>query len=103
MKTISKAIRDQRRKPSAAYKGRKYRTEQVPDHLWPSFLIAKLHEESQEIAGSPRDVTEYADVLEVLLTLAAWFGFSALDIETARIKKVHECGSFSQRYVMVRP
>lgn len=65
-------------------------------------LINKLHEEVGEIAEKPFDVSEYADVHQVLIDLAAMNGISQGEIEIARQRKFEERGGFSQLRTIIR-
>jgi predicted house-cleaning noncanonical NTP pyrophosphatase (MazG superfamily) len=63
-------------------------------------LKAKLTEEAAEVAGSnSRDelLAELADVMEVILTLAAVHGYTGADLEEARAAKREERGGFDDR------
>ena len=63
-------------------------------------LEAKLSEECAELAATRySDVTEYADVFEVLLTLASRNGISEEDIAKARCRKRDERGGFDRGLV----
>ena len=67
------------------------------------FLQDKLHEELTELADSKfKDVDEYADVIEVLITLAEYHGVSKVDIEARRIEKLYERGGFKKGLVLNR-
>ena len=72
----------------------------VPNGMLPVFLAAKLHEEVEEVIEAPEDLDEYADVLEVLLTMAALSGISLEDIEKRRLEKRDRKGGFEQQYLM---
>lgn len=55
--------------------------------LHKSLLIGKLHEEVEEIARTPRNASEYGDVLACLIDLAALNGLKweyVLDAEQAK-------------------
>lgn len=74
---------------------RKGETEQrLHPSLHRAALINKLHEEVEEVARDPKNIDEYADVLEALQTLAWLNGFSEFEIEEARIRKERERGGF---------
>ena len=72
-------------------------------------LIAKLHEEAAEVeqaltgtADSPDSNTvagELADVMEVLLAIAADIGIGPAEVEQARVSKAEERGRFTRRLV----
>ncbi len=57
-------------------------------------LLLKLHEEAQEVAGDPTDLAEYADLLEVLLTLADHNGISLFNIIEECEAKREQFGGF---------
>jgi predicted house-cleaning noncanonical NTP pyrophosphatase (MazG superfamily) len=72
-------------------------------------LLAKLREETDEVDGAlnaPADrfdtaevVNELADVMEVLLAIAAELGIDHEHIEQTRITKAEERGGFAARIV----
>jgi predicted house-cleaning noncanonical NTP pyrophosphatase (MazG superfamily) len=64
-------------------------------------LCAKLVEEAHEVvmADDARLPEELADVLEVVLALAADLGFDAGGLERLRAAKATERGSFTERIV----
>lgn len=90
--TIFKAIRDNG--PVDLSKGGTVKY--VDDVSFSSLLLAKLHEEAEEIARDPRDVNEYGDVLEVLEELASRHGISLDQIRAAQLAKREERGGFSK-------
>lgn len=55
-------------------------------------LQLKLFEEVGEVCRAPRDVAEYADVLQVLFDLARYHGISEDEIEQARRAKADAKG-----------
>lgn len=57
-------------------------------------LVAKLHEETEEIAKDATDPAEYADLLETMLELARINRVPWPEIETAMAKKRRERGGF---------
>ena len=67
-----------------------------------AMLVAKLHEEASEVGNAPRDVTEYADVMEVLLQLAHFNGIPERAIFDCMLAKRTELGGFGHGYYMVR-
>jgi predicted house-cleaning noncanonical NTP pyrophosphatase (MazG superfamily) len=72
-----------------------------PDE-YQSLLRAKLREEVDELLGAndPANVAEeFADVLEVLFTLAAEFGIDRDQLEKHRRAKASERGGFVRRIV----
>lgn len=62
-------------------------------------LRDKLREEVDEFLDSNDDLTELADVLEVVYALAAHVGASREDLEALRMAKSAECGAFADRLV----
>ena len=63
------------------------------EHL--NYLIKKIDEEIKELSNTSfTDINEFADVIEVFYSIAKIKGISIEDIETARIKKNQEKGSF---------
>ncbi len=78
----------------------------MPDDAWREadkkesyeFLKLKLHEEIQELKDSDyKDINEFADVQEVLLSLLRLAKFRPTDLEVARIVKIKERGGFSNK------
>ena len=60
-------------------------------------LIAKLHEETDEISGSLTDselLEEIADVQQIIDDLCVTHGFTKDDLETVRAKKAAKKGGF---------
>lgn len=71
-----------------------------PMHV--ALLIAKLHEESEEIADSHcMNVEEYADVLQVLRDLAALHGIDWRQVAEARAAKARLRGGFLAGRAMI--
>ena len=65
-------------------------------------LKEKLHEEVQELAESDyKDLDEFADILEVLYSLARKAKFTPKTLEVARIIKLKERGGFSNKMLTV--
>lgn len=62
-------------------------------------LRRKFYEEAAEFFASPSS-KEMADVLEVLLACADFFGFDMKEAEEARKVKLSERGGFSKRIVL---
>lgn len=81
--------------------GRRYVTHQVLGPIRRLLLVQKMHEEVQEIAEAPTDPFEYADVLELLMELAASVDLSWDDVERARRSKRKERGGFEYGLVQV--
>lgn len=57
-------------------------------------LVAKLHEEVEEINRDPTSVEEYADVITALQSLAELHGVSRLDILKKELEKTERLGAF---------
>lgn len=59
-------------------------------------LFSKMFEEADEIASSDgEDVNEFADLLQVLMTLASVSKIEWADVEKARARKLMESGGFN--------
>ncbi len=79
------------------------RFERSPDVVL-GFTVAKLHEELSELQHAHfGDVQEFADVLEVLLRIAAVNGMTFADIEDARLKKLEAKGGFDNGVIWRKP
>ncbi len=65
-------------------------------------LIAKLHEETEEIADDATNPEEYADLFTAMLELARINGVDFDSIEAAFHKKYKEKGGFRKGMIMVR-
>ncbi len=65
-------------------------------------LIAKLREETEELAAS-KDPEELADVLEVVKALAGAIGSTEASVENTRRAKVEYAGGFQERIVWRMP
>jgi len=66
-------------------------------------ITEKLYEELEELENSNfDDIDEYADVIEVLITIAKTKGISKEDIWARRIEKLYEKGGFSKGLVLNR-
>ncbi|MFB9362035.1 nucleoside triphosphate pyrophosphohydrolase [Actinoplanes nipponensis] len=61
-------------------------------------LRMKLLEETQEYLHA-EDLGELADIVEVVFALATDLGYSAGDLEAARLSKYQRNGGFRQRYL----
>lgn len=95
---VEKLIRD--RLPAMMQaQGLKTYTRRLDDGAFDQALRAKLIEEAEETRTAPsRDLLEeLADVTEVVLALAELHGFTAEDVEAARITKRAERGGFDER------
>lgn len=65
------------------------------------FLERKLLEELNELEQSEyTDVYEYADVLEVLMSMAEFNGVDWKNVETTRRKKFEERGGFDKFLIL---
>lgn len=65
-------------------------------------LVAKLHEEVEEVHRALDDAEEYADVLQALFDLAKLNGISPSDIYLKLDEKEITAGGFTPGKVMVR-
>lgn len=64
-------------------------------------LNNKVSEELNELRDTAfNDINEFADVIETLYSMAKLQGISIEDIETARLKKLEEKGSFDNFLVL---
>ena len=81
----------------------------MPDDAWKEvcpveayeYLKEKLTEEIQELIDSDyKDILEYADVIEVLKTLAYYNNIELSRIEVARKIKLYERGGFSNKILI---
>lgn len=66
-----------------------------------ALLVAKMHEEVGEVADHLTDASEYADVLQALMDLAALCGVTWRSVELEQALKHNERGGFSGGKVMV--
>jgi predicted house-cleaning noncanonical NTP pyrophosphatase (MazG superfamily) len=62
-------------------------------------LEKKLHEEIDEYAENP-SIEELADILEVILALAEYNGFSKEELEQTRRIKAQSRGGFKERILL---
>lgn len=76
---------------------------QVDKETHIALLVAKLHEEAQEIAEDCTDVYEYADLLTVLESLASVCGVGWDKVLEAKFEKAKEKGAFLSGKVMHVP
>lgn len=67
-----------------------------------ALLVAKLHEEAQEVADDASCAEEYGDLLEVMMRLAELNGVPWTDILVARDEKRREKGGFDRGLVLIR-
>ncbi len=81
----------------------------MPDDAWREaskkesyeFMKGKLHEEIDELTETDyKDLCEFADVLEVIYSLARKAKFTPKDLEIARIVKLKERGGFSNKILL---
>ena len=71
--------------------------------LLPLALIAKLHEEAQEIAEDIRNPEEYADMFQALEDLMAISGVNIDEVKKIQAKKYADRGGFSAGKIMRVP
>ncbi len=83
----------------------------MPDASWRiadkdeayEFMKGKLHEEVSELTETDyKDLYEFADVLEVVFSLARKAGFTPKDLEIARIVKLKERGGLTNKILLKR-
>lgn len=75
----------------------------VTGEIHAMLLILKAHEEVQEIQDSDcKDLTEYADVLTVLMSLASLNDIAWSDILKVKDRKMRERGGFENGRVLIR-
>jgi len=68
-----------------------------------SYLLNKLDEELLELYQSKyKDVSEYADVLEVIFAIAKMNNISKDEILSRRIEKLYEKGGFEKGLILTR-
>jgi predicted house-cleaning noncanonical NTP pyrophosphatase (MazG superfamily) len=82
--------------------GEPYRTVTAPDEIMNLLLVAKLHEEAEEIREDMTDVAEYADLLAVLLSLARRNGIAFVEIVTEMQAKRGIAGDFTQPRLLIK-
>lgn len=76
------------------------------DEEYPEFLIAKLHEEAEEVGFEMRRVMpvlliqELADLKEVIRAIQDRYHITDDDIHTAQVKKFDERGGFYDRLIL---
>lgn len=71
-------------------------TRVLSDQEYYTELIKKLREETAEFEAEP-SAEELADILEVVLALAKELSLNYEDLESVRVKKSNERGSFEQQ------
>ncbi len=100
---MDKLVRDLVPEQLAA-RGVAARVSRYDDPAFLEALRAKLVEESVEYYAARNDddaVAELADVMEVILALAAVHGADAADLDEARRAKLAARGGFTQRFRLV--
>lgn len=90
---VMKLLRSLRRN-NKGYEGDPYSFFPVPPIFMPIALVAKLHEEVEEVRAAMNDPEEYGDVLQALYDLGRINGVSPADMETSRLKKLGKSGDF---------
>lgn len=95
MKRYDKLIRDRIPEVIAA-DGKRYKTRILSENEMQKHLMAKLHEEVDELQRQPC-VEEIADIIEVLMALAMQLGSSMDEVEQVRRGKHAERGGFEKR------
>lgn len=86
-----KLIRDKRCKRKTGY-----RVVRGNPKLMAAYLIAKLHEETEEVREAMTDVNEYGDCLQVLMDLARVNGVKWRHVRRAQRAKWYEAGGFTK-------
>ena len=83
--------------------GRGATVRSLPTDELPAALLAKLREETAELAAAPvtQRVEELADVLEVLRSLTSVLGIAWEDVEAAAQTKAVARGTFSRGLMLV--
>ena len=66
-----------------------------------AYLLKKLREEVEEVAQD-KNIDELADVLEVVLALCNYYGYSTKDLESALLNKREKVGAFNEGYILIR-
>lgn len=85
-----------------AHGGEPYDQVICPPELYPIVLIAKLHEEVEEIREAMTDPNEYADLFIVAMSLAKRNGVSPDAIDAAVARRLVVKGVFTLGKVLVR-
>lgn len=98
MKTFNKLVRD-KIPEIIAQNGDSATFHVANDTEYQSALYAKLLEEAQEFAAD-KTMSEAADLLEVLYTIAELEGWALQDIETLRQEKAEKRGAFEKRIIL---
>ena len=93
--TYNKLVRDRIPEIIEA-EGKRANIRTMDENEYRTALMAKLGEEVGEYEGEP-SLEELADILEVVLALAAVHGCTPEDLERARSEKARERGGFSRR------
>lgn len=83
--------------------------EQVEGDRFTTLLIHKAYEELHEVAEQmlltdidPTDLMEeMGDLLEIIYTMADWFGLDMEIVEAFRKAKSEERGDFTERWVII--
>ncbi|HEY4942792.1 MAG TPA: hypothetical protein VII56_15290 [Rhizomicrobium sp.] len=70
--------------------------------LHQALIVAKMHEEVQEIAADLGNVDEYGDLLELLVSLGRMNGHSLADMVAASDAKREKNGGFATARLLTR-
>lgn len=99
---LPKLVRDRIPELIAA-SGRDATTTTLPEAERASALLAKLREETAELAAAPAEqrVEELADVLEVVQALAAALGIAWADVLETAVAKRQDRGGFADGVMLV--
>ena len=79
--------------------GKRALTEILSDDEFEVFLELKLDEEVKEYHDS-NDITELADILEVIISLAKIKGYDFQDLVALQTQKAFERGGFSKKILL---
>lgn len=98
MKSYDKLVRDRIPEIMEGL-GKKFVVRTLSDEEFATRLTLKLREETEEFAASG-DISELADILEVIHGILDHRGTGFEELETLRIRKKGERGGFSKRILL---
>lgn len=84
--------------------GKKFRAEILNDHDYIKYLKQKSYEELDEYCAAQSNeeaVEELADLLEVILAVANYHGFTMEEVEKVRNEKADKRGRFQEKIFLV--
>lgn len=99
MRKTMKCLPDNRPKD---WKGEPFVVDICPDNLWPLLLVGKLHEEAEEIREDMTNPNEYADAVQILMSLAEANGVQWGDVLRCLAEHEIDKGPFTEGKVMRR-